>query len=52
MAEGQDAVFTVDAYPGESFTGTIRQVRLAPINIQNVVTDNVVVGVDHKDLRL
>ncbi len=52
MAEGQDAVFTVDAYPGESFTGTIRQVRLAPINIQNVVTYNVVVGVDNKDLRL
>ncbi|MDH5346533.1 MAG: efflux RND transporter periplasmic adaptor subunit [Nitrospira sp.] len=52
MAEGQDAVFTVDAYPGESFTGTIQQVRLAPINIQNVVTYNVVVGVDNKDLRL
>ncbi len=52
MAEGQDAVFTVDAYPGESFTGSIRQVRLAPINIQNVVTYNVVVGVDNKDLRL
>jgi len=52
MAEGQDAVFTVDAYPGESFAGTIRQVRLAPINIQNVVTYNVVVGVDNKDLRL
>jgi HlyD family secretion protein len=52
MVEGQDAVFTVDAYPGESFTGTIRQVRLAPINIQNVVTYNVVVGVDNKDLRL
>ena len=52
MAEGQEAVFTVDAYPGESFTGTIRQVRLAPINVQNVVTYNVVVGVDNKDLRL
>jgi HlyD family secretion protein len=52
MVEGQEAVFTVDAYPGESFTGTIRQVRLAPINVQNVVTYNVVVGVDNKDLRL
>ena len=52
MAEGQEAVFTVDAYPGESFTGTIRQVRLAPINVQNVVTYNVVVGVENKDLRL
>lgn len=52
MKEGQEAVFTVDAYPGESFTGTIRQVRLAPINVQNVVTYNVVVGVDNTDLRL
>ena len=45
-------MFTVDAYPGVSFTGTIKQVRLAPINVQNVVTYNVVVGVDNKDLRL
>lgn len=52
MREGQVAVFTVDAYPGESFAGTIRQVRLAPINVQNVVTYNVVVGVDNTDLRL
>lgn len=52
MTEGKDAVFTVDAYPGVQFSGTIRQVRLAPINVQNVVTYNVVVGVDNKDLRL
>jgi HlyD family secretion protein len=52
MAEGKEAVFTVDAYPGESFGGVIRQVRLAPMNVQNVVTYNVVVGVDNTDLRL
>ncbi|OQW34680.1 MAG: hypothetical protein A4E19_17310 [Nitrospira sp. SG-bin1] len=52
MAEGKEAVFTVDAYPGMSFTGTIKQVRLAPISIQNVVTYNVVVGVENKELRL
>ena len=52
IAEGKEAVFTVDAYPGIPFSGTIRQVRLAPINVQNVVTYNVVVGVDNKDLRL
>ncbi len=52
IAEGKDATFTVDAYPGVPFSGTIRQVRLAPINVQNVVTYNVVVGVDNKDLRL
>jgi HlyD family secretion protein len=52
IAEGKEATFTVDAYPGHQFTGTIRQVRLAPINVQNVVTYNVVVNVDNQDLRL
>lgn len=52
LAEGKDATFTVDAYPGVRFSGTIRQVRLAPINVQNVVTYNVVVAVDNQDLRL
>lgn len=52
ITEGKEATFTVDAYPGVPFSGTIRQVRLAPINVQNVVTYNVVVAVDNKDLRL
>ena len=52
MAEGKEALFTVDAYPGESFAGVIRQVRLAPMSVQNVVTYNVVVSVENKDLRL
>ncbi|MGQ0694215.1 MAG: efflux RND transporter periplasmic adaptor subunit [Nitrospiraceae bacterium] len=52
MTEGKEATFTVDAYPGERFAGIIRQVRLAPINVQNVVTYNVVVAVDNQDLRL
>jgi len=52
ITEGKEATFTVDAYPGHQFSGTIRQVRLAPINVQNVVTYNVVVNVDNQDLRL
>jgi HlyD family secretion protein len=52
MTEGNEATFTVDAYPGVRFSGVIRQVRLAPINVQNVVTYNVVVAVDNQDLRL
>jgi HlyD family secretion protein len=52
IAEGKEATFTVDAYPGVPFAGTIRQVRLAPIAVQNVVTYNVVIGVENKDLRL
>jgi HlyD family secretion protein len=52
ITEGKEATFTVDAYPGVPFAGTIRQVRLAPIAVQNVVTYNVVIGVDNQDLRL
>jgi HlyD family secretion protein len=52
ITEGKDATFTVDAYPGVQFAGVIRQVRLAPINVQNVVTYNVVVAVNNQDLRL
>lgn len=52
ITEGKDATFTVDAYPGQQFQGRIRQVRNVPISVQNVVTYNVVVGVDNRDLRL
>jgi HlyD family secretion protein len=52
MTEGKEAAFTVDAYPGERFQGRILQVRNAPISVQNVVTYDVVVGVDNSDLRL
>jgi HlyD family secretion protein len=52
ITEGKEATFTVDAYPGERFQGLVRQVRNAPISVQNVVTYDVVVGVDNRDLRL
>jgi HlyD family secretion protein len=49
---GQEAVFTVDAYPERSFRGKISEIRNAPINVQNVVTYDVVVQVDNPELRL
>jgi len=49
---GQTATFTVDAYPEKGFTGKVEQVRNAPIVTQNVVTYNVVVRVDNRDLLL
>jgi HlyD family secretion protein len=52
VAEGKEASFTVDAYPGERFHGHVRQVRNAPINIQNVVTYDVVVEFENPDFRL
>jgi HlyD family secretion protein len=50
--EGQPAVFTVDAYPGRSFEGSVVQVRNAPITVQNVVTYDVVIQVANPDLAL
>lgn len=52
IAEGKAASFTVDAYPGEPFHGRVRQVRNAPINIQNVVTYDVVVEFENPEFRL
>ena len=52
MSIGKEATFTVDAYPGDRFQGRVRQVRNAPVSIQNVVTYDVVIGVENKDLRL
>lgn len=49
---GQDATFTVDAYPTHRFKGTVQQVRNAAIMVQNVVTYDAVVGVDNKELLL
>ena len=49
---GQEVSFTVDAYPARKFTGTVLQVRNAPIMVQNVVTYDAVVGVDNSELLL
>ncbi len=46
------ATFTVDAFPGERFTGTVRQIRNAPQTVQNVVTYDAVIDVANKELRL
>jgi HlyD family secretion protein len=44
--------FTVDAWPEKTFTGEVAQVRNSPIVTQNVVTYNVVVRVDNRELFL
>ena len=49
---GMSASFTVDAYPGENFTGTISQVRLASVTVQNVVTYNALIDVPNPQLKL
>ena len=52
VAEGKQASFRVDAYPKQFFEGTVTQVRNAPISIQNVVTYDVVITVDNRELKL
>ena len=49
---GQAATFTVDAYPGRAFKGSVTSIRQAPINVQNVITYDVVIGVSNPDLKL
>jgi HlyD family secretion protein len=52
VVEGKPAHFRVDAYPKHFFEGTVTQVRNAPISIQNVVTYDVVITVDNRELKL
>jgi HlyD family secretion protein len=49
---GQGATFTVDAYPDERFSGTVSQIRLAPVSIQNVVNYTVIIDVGNDQLKL
>jgi len=51
-AKGQSVDFTVDAWPEKTFRGKVSQVRNAPIVTQNVVTYDVVILVDNRDLLL
>ena len=46
------ATFTVDAFPGETFSGTVTQIRKAALIVQNVVTYTVVIAVDNPGGRL
>ena len=52
IEEGQEATFTVDAFPNKIFSGKVKQVRKAPVNIQNVVTYTVLITADNPDLKL
>ena len=48
----QAVTFRVDAYPTETFNGTVKQVRLNPTTVQNVVTYSTVIDVPNPDLKL
>ncbi len=52
LQQGMPAMFTVDAFPGQRFRGTIAQIRNAAQTLQNVVTYNAVIDVANDDLKL
>src|SRR5207237_4080479 len=49
---GQHVTFRVDAYPIETFDGTVSQIRLQPVVVQNVTTYGTVIDVPNSQLKL
>ena len=52
VEQAKSVKFTVDAFPGKDFDGKIAEMRLNPVNVQNVVTYNVVINVDNPEQKL
>ena len=52
VKEGDRVTFTVDAYPDDTFEGTVKQVRLEATATNNVVTYEVVISAPNADLKL
>ena len=52
LKTGQTASFRVDAFPNQTYEGTVRQIRLNPTTLQNVVTYDVVIDVANPELKL
>jgi HlyD family secretion protein len=49
IKDGQDATFTVDAFPGRTFSAKVKQIRMAPQVLSNVVTYTVVLKTPNPD---
>ncbi len=52
VKEGERVSFTVDAYPDNTFSGTVTQVRQEATTTNNVVTYEVVISAPNADLKL
>jgi HlyD family secretion protein len=48
----QNVTFRVDAYPGEEFQGSVAQIRLQPVVVQNVTTYATIINVPNPGLKL
>ena len=49
---GQEVTFKVDAYPKDTFTGRVSQVRMNATTVQNVVTYNTIIDFDNPQMKL
>jgi HlyD family secretion protein len=52
VEQAKSVKFSVDAFPGKEFDGKIQEMRLNPVNVQNVVTYNVVINVENPQQTL
>ena len=52
VKDGQKVEFSVDSFPDEIFTGIVTQVRNEAITTSNVVTYEVIIEIDHHELKL
>ena len=52
VEQAKSVKFSVDAFPGKEFDGKIEEMRLNPVNVQNVVTYNVVIDVANPEQTL
>src|SRR5689334_19397521 len=52
VEQAKSVKFSVDAFPGKDFDGKIQEMRLNPVNVQNVVTYNVVINVNNPEQTL
>jgi HlyD family secretion protein len=49
---GQPVTFTVDAFPDDVFTGTVKEVRINPTVTSNVVTYTVIINAPNPETKL
>lgn len=52
LEAGMKVFFTVDAFPGQRFRGSVNQIRNAAVTTQNVVTYDALIDVDNEELKL
>ncbi len=49
ITKGQAVRFTVEAFPGKTFTGRVETIRLVPTTTDNVVSYTVIIVLDNED---